>query len=512
MVLDEFLYKIGFEVDKSKIDIAINALNKLKSVTEQISTPINEQLKSAFDKNQELIENLDSNLENAKNEADELKQKAEQTAEAIAKINNEAQKTAPNIEKGSKAAQKQAKSLKTQINEFKDRFFIVGMVSTLVSGLVAKYISAPLENIDKLASSKNRLFNITSNEIEQAKEYNKGILKTKEYLTSIATQTALKLLPAVNQQVKGFNNFLTANKNLVVNGLTNVFKWIVKLGQVFLNTFRGLNALITSTIGYKAALLALVGILVLVKRASIAAFIASPIGILAIAIAGLMLLLDDLFVYLDGGDSLFGDFWKPFIDWCKKAKAVFETIKPYISAEFEATKQIISGILNVIIGIAKGAWGILTGDFDLIKEAWEQIWGGIGETFNGVVAALKNRFKALVDYVKFLYDKYIAPIVDSVKGLASSIADTAKGAWDTAKGLGKDFLNFLGVGDEKITPQVAMAGALSQGQTTNNYDVKPITNVNIQTNNKDIAHNTILNAQKANYNAVAQNLKGGFND
>ncbi|WP_169753521.1 hypothetical protein [Campylobacter mucosalis] len=513
MLLDEFLYKIGFNVDKSKLDDVANTLNKLKQVAQQFTQPLNAELNRALDKNQSLLNNLDNTLENAKNETDELKQKVEQTAQQFAKINNQADKTAPKIAQATKASDKQSKSLKSQIEEIKNKFFLVGMASTILSGLITKYLSAPLENIDKLASSKNQLFKITNNQIQQAKEYNEGMAKTKEYITSITTQTALKLLPVVNEQVKGFNNFLTANKNLVVDGLTNVFKWIVKLGQVFMNTFRALNALITNTIGYKGALLALIAVLALVKRASIATFITSPIGLVVSAIIGLMLLLDDLFTYLDGGKSLFGDLWKPFIKWCDKAKAVFKTLKPYIMAEFEAIKQIISGVLDVIIGTAKGAWGLLTGDFDLIKEAWEQIWGGISEAFDGVATMWKNSFKIVVDYITFLYNKYIAPIVDTVKGLTSSITDAAKDAWDTAKGLGNDFLNFLGVGDdEKVAPQVAMAGAVSQGQTTNSYDIKPVTNVNIQTNNKDIAHNTILNAQKGNYNAVAQNLKGGFND
>ncbi len=53
----------------------------------------------------------------------------------------------------------------------------------------------------------------------------------------------------------------------------------------------------------------LVGVLAVVKRATIAAFIANPVTWVIAAIAGLLLLLDDLMVYLDGGDAQFGEFW-----------------------------------------------------------------------------------------------------------------------------------------------------------------------------------------------------------
>lgn len=172
-------------------------------------------------------------------------------------------------------------------------------------------------------------------------------------MQSIVTQTAIKLIPVVNQSLKGFNNFLRANKALVVEGLTNVFKWILKLGQVFTNTFRFLNKVISSTIGWKTALLILVGVLAVVKRAMLAAFLTNPIGWVILLIGGLILLIDDLMTYLDGGESLLGDYWKPFIEWGKKAITVYKGIEPTI-------KQVFNGAVKVIMGFGQSVIGILT--------------------------------------------------------------------------------------------------------------------------------------------------------
>ena len=110
---------------------------------------------------------------------------------------------------------------------------LIGAAAAAASGLIANYLTVPLQNIGELAKKKDRLFNITQAEIDQAKEYQDQLQKTKTAVQSIVTQTAIKLIPVVNQSLKGFNNFLKANKALVVEGLTNVFKWILKLGQVF---------------------------------------------------------------------------------------------------------------------------------------------------------------------------------------------------------------------------------------------------------------------------------------
>jgi len=59
-----------------------------------------------------------------------------------------------------------------------------------------------------------------------------------------------------------------------------------------------------------------------------------------------MLLIDDLMVYMDGGDSLFGEYWQPLIDG---AKLVYNTIKLY----WNYIKAIWSGNSEEIKSISK---------------------------------------------------------------------------------------------------------------------------------------------------------------
>lgn len=332
VLLDEFLYKIGFDVDSGKIKQIEQGLKNISSLAKQTAQPISDAVKAGMERNAELIAKLEQAknqgvewCEEAKGQAEELTTSFHEVAEAEEKVGEKAKEAAKETKKLTE--KKPAINLKQELGNIRSKFMLIGAAATAASGLIANYLTVPLQNIQELAKQKDKLFDITQAEIDQAKEYQDRLQNTKIAMQSITTQVALKLIPVVNQSLKGFNNFLRANKALVVEGLTNVFKWILKLGQVFTNTFRFLNKVISSTIGWKAALLILVGVLTVVKRAMLAAFLTNPIGWVILLIGGLILLIDDLMTYLDGGESLFGDYWKPFIEWGKKAIVWFNSVK-----------------------------------------------------------------------------------------------------------------------------------------------------------------------------------------
>ena len=302
MLLDEFLYKIGFDVDIGKIKQIEQGLKNISSIAKQTAQPISDAAKAGMERNAELMAKLDQFKNKVKNWCEGAREQAEELAAGFHKVAEAEEKVGEEAKEASKETKKltekkPAANLEQELSNIRSKFMLIGAAATAASGLIANYLTVPLQNIEELAKKKDRLFNITQAEIIQAKEYQDQLQKTKTAVQSIVTQTAIKLIPVVNQSLKGFNNFLKANKALVVKGLTNVFKWILKLGQVFTNTFRFLNKVISSTIGWKAALLILVGILAVVKRAILASFLTNPIGWVILLIGGLILLIDDLMTY-----------------------------------------------------------------------------------------------------------------------------------------------------------------------------------------------------------------------
>nr|DAS52382.1 MAG TPA: hypothetical protein [Caudoviricetes sp.] len=494
MLLDEFLYKIGFDVDSGKIKQIEQGLKNISSLAKQTAQPISDAVRAGMERNAELIAKLEQAknkgvewCEEAKGQAEELTTSFHEVAEAEEKVGEKAKEAAKETKKLTE--KKPAIGLKQELSNIRSKFMLIGAAATAASGLIANYLTVPLQNIEELAKKKDRLFNITQAEIIQAKEYQDQLQKTKTAVQSIVTQTALKLIPVVNQSLKGFNNFLKANKALVVEGLTNVFKWILKLGQVFTNTFRFLNKVISSTIGWKAALLILVGVLAVVKRAMIAAFLTNPIGWVILLIGGLILLIDDLMTYLDGGESLFGDYWKPCIEWGKKTIALYKEIEPTIKEVWDFVVNFITESVNAIIGVFKILYGVFTGDWELIKQ-------GFKEVGDAILKAFEVPFK----WIKKQYDEYIAPIINAVKNF--DIGQTASDMWESTK-------SFLGFGND--TPKAALATQYADNNRSVQYNGgTATTTININTNNPQMANQIINNRQKSDLAFTQANLRGGY--
>lgn len=539
VLLDEFLYKIGFDVDSGKIKQIEQGLKNVSSIAKQTAQPISDAVKAGMERNAELIAKLEQAknkgvewCEEAKGRAQEAAAKLNQMAEAEEKVGEKAKEAAKETKKLTE--KKPAIGLKQEFDGLRNKFLLIGAAATAASGLIANYLTVPLQNIQELAKQKDRLFNITQAEIDQAKEYQDRLKDTKTAMQSITTQVALKLIPVVNQSLKGFNNFLKANKALVVEGLTNVFKWILKLGQVFTNTFRFLNKVISSTIGWKAALLILVGVLAVVKRAMLAAFLTNPIGWVILLIGGLILLIDDLMTYLDGGESLFGDYWKPFIEWGKKAIAWFKSVKPTIEQVLNNILTIFRGIFNAIVGYFKIFIGIFTADFDLIEQGWNELWSGIKTAFNAWIENIKIAFNIFIEGIKNLfnvawtfigagfenlgktikrpfelafkwikdqYNKYIAPIVDAVKNF--DIGQTAKDMWEGTK-------NLFGFSND-VAKTAALPTQYVDNNRTSTYNGGDITNTyNITTQNPEMVERIMQKQNQLNLAAAYHNVGGGY--
>lgn len=556
MILDEFLYKIGFDIDTNKIKQTELILKNISNTAKSVSKPIASGVDTAILKNKKLIDHLNNSVQKAKEWGNLTKQKIDNVASSFDNVSKSGQSATKNIKQTTNqinkvGEKKPVKGLRQELDELKNKFFLIGVATTAVSGLIANYLQMPLQNIKEFAKEKNKLFDITQNEINQANDYQEKLKATKTSIQSITTQIALKLIPTVNQNLVGFNNFLRANKALVVDGLTNVFKWIIKLGQVFTNTFRGLNYLIANTIGWKNTLLILAGVLIFVKRAIISAFVTSPIGIVIAILSVLMFLIDDLMVYLDGGESLLGDFWKSFIKYGKIALNWFNSLKPTIEQILNNIKGIFVSVFNVIVGAFKLLVGIFTADFDLIEQGWNELWSGAINLFNALIDTIKIAFNVFIEIIKNLfsviwqfistgfenlgkvivkpfeiafkwikeqYDTYIKPIVEVIKNFSfDNIVDSAKQKIknlgtlisDGASDLLNQGLNFLGF--DNNAPKAALATQNTNNTKNISYQAgNSTTTINVNTNNPQMATQIINNRQKNDLSYTHFNLNGGF--
>lgn len=295
MILDELVTKFGIDVDTEKLKAFVGSIG---------------------------------------NAAKTIADKANQANAALQQVNDSAIAGAQQVGEQAQAAEKPLNRL---------RLLALG-VTTVIGAATAKvlgFVVGAIGGARDLANEKGLLYQISERELEQADAYSAALKRNQLAVDSLRTKIALNLMPALTRMANGFYHLLESNKDLITNGITKVIQVSGKVVQVFFNAWRAIDRVVTSTIGWKNALLVLVAALAVVKRATISAFIVNPVTWVIAAIAGLLLLLDDLMTYLDGGDAQFGEFWGACIKWIKDVKAWWTGL----SDDMKGTLSLIAGMI-----------------------------------------------------------------------------------------------------------------------------------------------------------------------
>ncbi|MEG0280637.1 MAG: hypothetical protein RR615_01590 [Morganella sp. (in: enterobacteria)] len=357
---------------------------------------------------------------------------------------------------GAEAAGKKAEEAGRSMSKLKMIAVGVGAVIGFVSGKVLGFLDSAIAGAKTLSEEKGLLFDISKQELQQADEYQEAMKKTGLSIESIKTKIALNLVPQLTAVTQKFNDWLGANKELIAAGLTKVIQWGAKFFQVIINTGRAIGKVIEHTIGWKGAILALGAAFAFLNRK----MLLNPITWVVAGIVGLMLLIDDLMVYLDGGESLFGDFWGACIGWIKDVIAwwneFYTNNKEIIDGITGAFVTMVGGIISVFSGlfsyfknVLKLILGIFTGDTDLMSEAWSGMSENAMKVFDGLI----QFFSGFFDLLGSLW----AGLSKTVSKVWSSIMRTIDRVLSWIKGGVKSAINsvrttFLAIVDFIVAP------------------------------------------------------------
>lgn len=383
------------------------------------------------------------------------------------KINGDLDTIGESAAQGAEEAGKKAEDAGRSMSKLKMIAVGVGAVIGFVSGKVLGFLDSAIAGAQNLSKEKGLLFDISEQELQQADEYQEAMKKTGLSIESIKTKIALNLVPQLTAITRKFNDWLGANKELIAAGLTKVIQWGGKFFQVIINTGRAIGKVIDNTIGWKGALALLAGAFLYLNRA----MLMNPITWVVAGIVGLMLLLDDLMVYLDGGESLFGDFWGACIGWIKSVMTWWNAL----SEEWQTTIKLIGAMLaaafgsNLFLAVTKGAGGfakvlsfILSPLRRLISMAMSAgkafIWLGRALMMNpiGIIIGL------VVGLVYVLHDLYKwLTTGDSVFGnFWQTISDTWSNIKKAFQDGVKNILMWLGMSEDGADKTVAGISAV----------------------------------------------------
>ena len=186
------------------------------------------------------------------------------------------------------------------------------------------------------------------------------------------------------------------------------------------------------------------------------ALLMNPITWVVAGLVALALAIDDLIVWLKGGDSALDSFWSKFGDRKEvmaKLQKIFKTTKEIFSNFVESLKNGIKSAIQwlsdfwtstngtaKVLNTLKSAWQILLDVFKTVKIVWDTLVGALTKT--NFLDSLKQALQGVINL--------LGGLVDIVLGLAQVITSAVRGLFSGDWTGLKEGLSKLGSGISNI--------------------------------------------------------------
>lgn len=351
MIARELLIKLGFDIDESKLNkfsqVVDDAKNKMTGLRENVAERLGvSDIKFAQMKAyREELANL------SKEERNEILELNKLEKQAI----NEARR-----EERQKHLEKQQQLREEQRLEARNRFASwrsgiitasrrVALAGAAITGGFGLAIRSTLKDVDSYKKGENENGSTFSpRQIAEVDKFNASLKTTAAISRNLRNSFVIDMLPAVNEVVVSFKRWMVINKDLIQGKLkgaietaTDVFKLLVPIISRIIGIF---DMLISATVGWKYLITAVIGIgiavwfagvassiwaAVIAFRAFTVAMLSNPItAIITAIIAVLVLLVDEIYVTIKGGDSLINRLKSDAWEFCKdRINEVVEALK-----------------------------------------------------------------------------------------------------------------------------------------------------------------------------------------
>lgn len=298
---------------------------------------------------------------------------------------------------------------------------------------------------------------IPSEALKRSEEFRKSLVAMQGAMRGVASIVAIATMPALQRIVESFTSWIQENRKWIalnteafmqgfVNALERVYKALQRVGEFFKPVIDKLGEFALSTDRTEQFTHLLTGAL-LALGIIFAPFLAK-LALVSAAFAAISYVVEDVFTYMEGGDSVIG-----------RLQSAFEAAFPQWA---DLLKTIAGIVKDLFLGALEVGWAVLK----RVGAAALEVFGAFGTAINEVAGPLS-------EFITTFEERFPA-IVGAVKGLAEVITGTLGFALDTivkalkflleiattvfkfllekiADGMGKlnDFLSWLGIGGDK---------------------------------------------------------------
>ena len=278
-----------------------------------------------------------------------------------------------------------------------------GMQLSLDPGMI-QLLQKGRAEIEGLLKAQQELGTYTKEDAEIASKARFAFMALGRATESAAMPVARVLVPVMARAAEGISRFVA----------------FLRRHEPFVKAvFAGVAAIIT-------------GMLIPASVRLAAAWLANPLtwmlGGIALALVAVGLAIDDLIAYMDGGKSVFADFWailgtgpeiaellgKAWEDLKAIGTALFTALTEGVKQFFQNFSGVFSGMAQVVSGVLQIVKGLFQADFASIAEGIGNVFTGVGKTilgfFSGIVKSVSEAFWGVVNAVGQWFTDMLASI------------------------------------------------------------------------------------------------------
>lgn len=288
--------------------------------------------------------------------------------------------------------------------------------------------------IDKLRKESQEFGQLTENQKKQIIDYNASVNTLGAGFNQLKNIIAVALAPEMQIMAEGTKDLLKEFKDFIIQGVTKLSKFIGELSRLLKRMAPAIVAVGAAFLVAKVYALGFAGVL---------ALITAPLVLIVAGITAAILILDDLYIALNGGESVIADFIKNItgID-----------IVPIMQKMVDFSKKVTSEIIKIF---TEGA-PIVS---DLFKSFFE--------------IDVTSIFKSIINDIK--------KMIEDIKSIATSASNFIFGSDDEetvpSKNKNSSYINDR-YGIEKATNNYTYGTSQTGGNTINQNVVQNITTDN----------------------------------
>lgn len=548
MIVRELITRLGFSLNQTQLNNAEKGVKRVKDQAEQAATAFRNMAAAVVSfATVKAIINIADEMQNIRTRIGQLPQTVGDAGDAFDEVAKRASASGVKIDAYASLYTKVGNAAKDYITTQEDLLGITDTISqalvvggasaqeasavmtqfsqALASGVLqgdefrsmaeaapqyldklAEVMKIPREQLKKMASDGKLTAKAVIDATRQMSDYFGDKFKQMPMTVGRAMTVIGNRFARMLDKMNRDSNFVTTIANGILTVFDKIEAGVYKLVEAFggwENMIRFVGIAIGVAFGAKA-----LSILAAFRAASLLAMLPF-IKIIAIVTA-VTLVLEDLYVWIQGGESLIGSLIGPWEEW-----------RVYVMGAIEAVMAVFRWFGELIAAIAAAIVGAFTLDWNLFKTGLEGIgtllWQVVGQWGIWIRDAFVAAFTAVTTYVtevftawgSMIYNAIFLPIVNAVSDAWNKVKGLASGAWEGAKsfvGLGSDTGAGTGAGAtpaSTVAPAQLAPAAMGAGRP----NVQSNTNVTVT-----VPPGTTAEQAKFLQTAAQQSFGKGAND